>query len=297
MPVPTALPNYKIGLLGYGEAGRAIAASLADGFEVGLCAYDHAYLSAEDRRSAPIELVDCPEALARQAEVIISVVTADQSYDAARSLLPYLSSHHLFCDANSVSPGTKKNTAGLFSARHVEYIDMAIMAPIYPAQHRTKLLLSGAGRDRLAPMLEALDFQYDWQGETVGDACEVKMLRSILIKGVESLVTECVTAAQMRGLDSDILASAGKTLGIDDMAGLADYVMERVAVHGARRSAEMFEVAKTLSELGMPNDMATATAHSQARIATFDLSRQFENKVPQDRAKLATAIRAALSDE
>ena len=33
----------------------------------------------------------------------------------------------------------------------------------------------------------------------------------------------------MRGLDSDILASAGKTLGIEDMAGLADYVMERVA--------------------------------------------------------------------
>ena len=70
-----------------------------------------------------------------------------------------------------------------------------------------------------------------------------------------------------------------------------------MAVHGARRSAEMFEVAKTLSELGMPNDMATATAHSQARIATLELSRHFENKVPQDRAKLATAIRTALADK
>ena len=68
-------------------------------------------------------------------------------------------------------------------------------------------------------MLEALDFQYDWQGETVGDACEVKMLRSILIKGVESLVTECVTAAQMGWIA--IFWHQQATLGIEDMAGLA----------------------------------------------------------------------------
>jgi len=286
---------YKIGLLGYGEAGKAIAASLDEGFEISLCGYDHAYLSAEDRQSAPINLADSPEMLAEQAELIISVVTADQSYDAACSILPYLSSHHLFCDANSVSPGTKKKTAELFRHQAISYFDMAIMTPIYPARHRTRLLLSGNEKDRLVPILNELDFNFDWQGEAVGDACEVKMLRSILIKGVESLVTECVTAAQMRGLDSDILASAGKTLGIDDMAGLADYVMERVAVHGARRSAEMFEVAKTLSELGMPNDMATATAHSQARIARLQLAQSFDGNVPQDRNQLASAIRDGLA--
>jgi len=290
------MPIYKIGLLGYGEAGKAIAASLGEFSGICLCAYDHAYNSPEDRQLGPVSLLETPELLAEQADVIISVVTADQSYDAACSLLPYLSSHHLFCDANSVSPGTKKQTASLFDARKAGYFDMAIMAPIHPARHRTKLLLSGTGRDRLVPMLEAFDFQYDWQGETIGDACEVKMLRSILIKGVESLITECVTAAQMRGLDSDILASAGKTLGIEDMAGLADYVMERVAVHGARRSAEMYEVAKTLSELGMPNDMARATAQSQARIATLDMSARFDGQVPQDRAKLASAIRTALAE-
>ena len=53
-----------------------------------------------------------------------------------------------------------------------------------------------------------------------------------------------MTAAQGQGLDTDILTSAGKTLGIDDMPALANYVMERAATHGRRRAAELREVAK-----------------------------------------------------
>ena len=289
------MANDRIGLLGYGEAGKAISNSLCESFHLKIYGYDHAYLAADSAKAQMVTLVDTPERLAQEADIIISVVTADQSYDAALSILPYLTPDHLFCDGNSVSPGTKQKTASQFSQNSVGYVDMAIMAPIYPAKHRTKLLLAGAEKNRLVPIFHRLDFNFDWQGDRVGDACEVKMLRSILIKGVESLICECITAAQMRGLDSEILASAGNTLGIDDMAGLADYVMERVAVHGARRAAEMQEVAKTLAELGMPNDMATAIAHGQARIASLELSGRFDGNVPQDRVQLATAIREGLA--
>ena len=48
------------------------------------------------------------------------------------------------------------------------------------------------------------------------------------------------------GLDTEILTSAGKTLGIEDMPGLADYVMERVARHGRRRAAELLKWQKRL---------------------------------------------------
>ena len=121
----------------------------------------------------------------------------------------------------------------------------------------------------------------------------VKMLRSILIKGMESLICECVTAAQEQGLDTEILSSAGKTLGINNMPGLADYVMERVARHGRRRAAELREVAKTLEELGLSNYLPVAIAQHQDMVADFNLAEKFQQVIPQRRAVLAPAMRAA----
>ena len=122
----------------------------------------------------------------------------------------------------------------------------------------------------------------------------VKMLRSILIKGMESLICECVTAAEGQGLDTEILTSAGKTLGIDDMPALADYVMECAARHGRRRAAELREVAKTLAELGLSNHMPTAIATHQDMVADMALSDSFDGDIPQQRALLAKAMRHAL---
>ena len=73
----------------------------------------------------------------------------------------------------------------------------------------------------------------------------------------------------------------------------ADYVMERAATHGRRRAAEMREVAKTLQELGLSNDMSQAIAHYQDRIADMKLSEVFDGDIPRDRAKLAPQMRAA----
>ena len=100
---------------------------------------------------------------------------------------------------------------------------------------------------------------------------------------------------QGQGLDTDILTSAGKTLGIDDMPALANYVMERAATHGRRRAAELREVAKTLAELGLSNHMPTAIAKHQDMIADMALSDVFDGEIPRDRAKLAQAMRKGQS--
>jgi len=247
---------------------------------------------AQGPKAGEISHVPSPEQLAAEASLIISVVTADQSVQAAQSILPFLTKRHIFADGNSVSPGTKQLTEERLESSGAAYIDMAIMAPIMAKGHKTSLLLAGRDEEQIAPMLNGLGFEFDWEGPDIGQASVVKMLRSILIKGVESLVCESMAAAEGLGLNHRILLSAGKTLGIDDMPKFADYVMERVAVHGRRRSAEMVEVAKTLDELGLSNDMATAIATHQGRIANMELQREFDGAVPQDHAALSALIRA-----
>ena len=289
------MPNAKLprfGLLGFGEAGQAIATSLArQNPDLALSAYDKA--PHDEMICDHVTLLDSASSLARNSDIILSVVTADEAVTAAHNIAPFITDQHIFLDGNSVSPGTKRKAAeGVMGAGGL-YCDMAIMAPIHPRGHKTPLLFSGAGEARLSPLLTSLDFSFAWEGEAIGQACLVKMLRSILIKGMECLIAESVTASQAFGLDERILQSAGKTLGIADMPALADYVMERAATHGRRRAAEMREVAKTLDELGLSNDMSNAIAHYQDAIADMALGTHFEDAIPRDRAQLAPLMRAA----
>lgn len=281
-----------LGLLGFGEAGQAIAASLAQGADTPkIYAYDKA--RQPDDVSEFASIMASPEALASHCEIIISVVTADEAVNAARSLAPFLRDGQIFADGNSVSPGTKRQAQSFIEERGAHYVDMAIMAPIHPRGHQTPLLLAGDCEAILAPHLRGWGFSFDWEGVGVGDASIVKMLRSVLIKGMESLLAESVTASEALGLDQRILQSAGKTLGISDMPALADYMMERAATHGRRRAAEMREVAKTLAELGLSNHMSEAIARYQDEIADMALSDSFDGDIPRDRAKLAPAMRKA----
>ena len=289
----------RFGLIGFGEAGRAIAASLLqERTDLSIASYDKLFgdKSSEIAPLEGVEFVKDSAALAAASDFIISVVTADEAVNAIASIAPFLETHHIIADGNSVSPGTKRHNEHLVKQSGALYIDMAIMAPIHPRGHKTPLLISGGGGDIIAPLLQDLGFSFAWEGEGIGDASIVKMLRSILIKGMESIITESVTASQELGLDTRILQSAGKTLGIDDMVGLADYVMERTAVHGRRRAAEMREVAKTLEELGLSHEMSSAIARYQDLIADMNLPSVFDGDVPADRHQLAPAMRKAQRD-
>ena len=279
------------GTIGAGEAGTAVATSLYESNGI-----KSAYFDLQDIAPCPAqEKMATREALAAQASIILSVVTADEALNAARQMAPVLTSQHIYLDGNSVSPATKQQAAQIITQTGAKYVDVAIMAPIHPRGHKTPLLIGGPDEADVRPPLEGYGFDFKWQGSQVGDASMVKMLRSILIKGMESLICECVTAAEGQGLDTDILTSAGKTLGIDDMPTLANYVMERAATHGRRRAAELREVAKTLAELGLSNHMPTAIAKHQDMVADMALSDVFDGEIPRDRAKLAQAMRKGQS--
>ncbi len=105
----------------------------------------------------------------------------------------------------------------------------------------------------------------------IGEASSIKMLRSVMIKGLEALTAECMLAARRAGVEQQVLASLqASDPGIDWTARSA-YNLERMLVHGKRRAAEMREVAMTLSELNLPNRMALATVDWQSQLGELDV--------------------------
>jgi hypothetical protein len=88
-----------------------------------------------------------------------------------------------------------------------------------------------------------------------------------MVKGLEALTAECVLAAYAAGVEDEVLGSLSKSHPGTDWPRAAAYNFERAIVHGARRAAEMEEVAKTLEDLGLYADVTQGTIAWQRRLA------------------------------
>jgi 3-hydroxyisobutyrate dehydrogenase-like beta-hydroxyacid dehydrogenase len=93
----------------------------------------------------------------------------------------------------------------------------------------------------------------------VGAASAVKMIRSVMMKGLEALGCECVLAGRKAGVIETVLDSLDDTYPGFDWKKRSAYMLERVMTHGVRRASEMREVALTIDLLGLKGEMSRAS--------------------------------------
>jgi 3-hydroxyisobutyrate dehydrogenase-like beta-hydroxyacid dehydrogenase len=293
--------KLKIAFIGFGEAGQAIAAGFHDADAAQMSAWDILFPDAAGnklRRTADASGVRCAISAAdavQNAEIVISAVTAASSGEAAQSVTAHLRGKPFFLDINSVSPGRKQDTAKMLGAA-ARYIDVAVLAPIHPARHQTPLLIAGLDSQAVAPALTGLGMRASIAGVEVGAAAAIKMVRSVMIKGIEALTLECFLAAARAGVIDEVAASMRNNYPGLDWAKVVPYNLERMAVHGERRAAEMEEVAETLRELGVEPLMTNATVKRQREMGEIGQQQLVRGVLDKDRAAMLGAISAAARD-
>ena len=271
MQAAPATPT-SIGLVGYGEVGRILAEDLrprgvrVGAFDLKLDGADDAPLRQHADRHGVV-LAASHAALAQQAELIVSAVTANQAVPVAQACAPAIRAGTIFLDFNSASPGAKIRAAGLVEAAGGRYVEGAVMTSIPPYRIRVPLLLGGPHAADAAPALEALGFAPKVASARLGVASATKMCRSVMIKGLEAMVIESFTAARAYGVEDAVLASLKETFPGIDWEKQGAYFFQRVIEHGRRRSEEVREVAETVREVGLTPWSASGTAERQAWIA------------------------------
>jgi 3-hydroxyisobutyrate dehydrogenase-like beta-hydroxyacid dehydrogenase len=205
------------------------------------------------------------------ARAIFSLVTADQALDLARAAAGQLPEGAFFFDCNSCSPQTKRQAAGIIDGAGGRYVDVAVMGPVHPLRHKVPLLISGPHAADALEVFRTLEMEATLMEGDVGTASAIKLVRSIMVKGLEALTVECVTAGRMLGVDDIVLASLEETFPGFGWEKRAGPTLERVIRHGVRRAAEMSEAASMIEALGIPNRMAQATALWQQQIGSMSL--------------------------
>ncbi len=259
-----------LALIGFGEAGMAFASE----WDAPVRAWD---IKTDDPATAAAKRADYARHHANGAEtlgealagaaLVISIVTADQALAAAEAAAACLAPGALYCDFNSVAPATKQDAAAGIEAAGGRYVDVAVMSPVHPARLAVPLLVSGPYAADAVAALTGVGFSPVKVEGPVGRAAMIKMLRSVMVKGIEALTAECFLAARKAGVAGEVAASLNGGWPGVDWAARADYNLGRIREHGVRRAAEMDEVAGTLDGLGLGSEMARATASVQRRLA------------------------------
>lgn len=273
MPDQTLLQT--LAFVGLGEAARGFASGWdsarpdtlrAHDIKTDMADHSASMLAQYDAHGVAAGLT--PVATLAGVQAVFCVVTADQALVAAEAAAPHLPHGALWFDCNSCAPGTKRRAAEVIEAAGGRYIDVAVMAPVYPKWHLVPLLIAGPHAQAAQTMLESLGMRPRIAGDAVGTASSIKMLHSVMIKGLEVLSTECFLAARRAGVEQEVIASL--IASDPDIVWRARQLQPRTH-DGAwrKRAAEMHEVA----DLGLPGAMSGAAALWQAKLAAFGADR------------------------
>ena len=256
-----------IALIGFGEVGQILAADLAGRAEI--AAWDIAFVDPQSRTSRALAehrvraAASATDAVAG-ARLAISAVTAAQDLEAARAAAAGLAKGAFFLDLNSCSPGQKLASAEIVEAAGGRYVEAAVMSPILPKRIGSPMLLGGPHAEALLAAAERLGFDgAQVYSQTLGRAAATKLCRSVVVKGVEALLTESLLAARHYGVEGEVLASLSNLLPLPDWPGVAQYMISRALEHGVRRAEEMREAARTVEEAGVQPLMSCAIAERQ----------------------------------
>jgi 3-hydroxyisobutyrate dehydrogenase-like beta-hydroxyacid dehydrogenase len=267
--------DVRICLLGFGEVGQTLAADLHQRGFTNLVAWDLKFADAQTdlvkrAKAMTVEVASSAQSAAGGACVILSAVTAAQAVPAAQAMAPHLQAEALFVDLNSASPAAKCEAYGAVEGGRGLYVEAVVMAPISPKRIASPVLLGGPNAHRFAKLAPDFGFSgIEVFSETVGQASAAKMCRSVIIKGLEALLTESLVAARHYGVEAAVIQSLQNLLPGHDWRALAQYMMSRSMLHGVRRAEEMREVAITVKEAGVTPWMSSACAERQQWAAQF----------------------------
>ena len=155
------------------------------------------------------------------------------------------------------------------------------------------ILCSGPAGDRVRELLNPWGMRIEFVGAELGRASGIKILRSVLIKGIEALTGEMLLAARHYGIDEIVLASASKTLARPWMETVQSLIPSGV-IHAQRRAEELEMSAEAVADAGIEPVMARAVAARLHWKASLGLKDQLKGVEPADYKAAMNAVASGM---
>jgi len=294
--------QIRLGLVGYGEIGSTLGAGLRKAGLVAVSAYDKyafdgPFAALIQRRAgeAGVRLVRSNLELAEAADLIVSVTPGSASLESAAAFAPCLGPRHTFVDFASATPKIKMRVAEILAGTGALIGDASIEGTPKNG-HAMPILSSGPAGERLRDLLNPWGMRIEFVGAQLGRASGIKILRSVLLKGIEALTDEMMLAARHYGVDEVVLASACKTLA-RPWIETVESLIPSGTIHAKRRAEELEMSMEAVADAGIEPTMARAVATHLRWKAGLGLKDHFNGVEPPDHKAAIDAIIAKMETD
>jgi len=275
-------------IIGFGEAGPVFAKAMQEAGNL-VSAYDqlqqHPTLGeaqCKKTTDAGVKVTHSAEDAVQDADLVISTVTASEAIKAADQASNGLQRNTHWLDLNSVSPDTKAAIAQRVIERGCGFTEAVAMDTVPTKGAGVPLLMCGPQAQHWCTRLNEAGLNTAFIGVEYGRASTTKLMRSIVIKGMEALFAESMEAAAQIGVQKEVLESLHATYPGLDWEEVAGYQLSRAVLHAKRRAAEMREATAVVDKLGVTPIMANAIAQKQQSLFDRKLASVYQGNLVDD---------------
>ncbi|MGD1066073.1 MAG: DUF1932 domain-containing protein [Vulcanimicrobiaceae bacterium] len=296
--------QVRLGIVGYGEVGDGIGSGLrGEGLEH-VVAYDIAAFEgpfSELIRSraerAGVTLVHSPRELAEKADYLIVAVPGSECVVAAEQIAGDLGERHVYVDIGSATPAVKRRVGETLRRSGARVGDGGIMSSPLDHGYRVIIKASGPAAQTFRDVFVPWGMRIEAVSPTLGDGSGIKIVRSIVMKGMEALLVECALCSARHGIQDLVFDSIAETMDARPYRESIEFLLRTDVIHAERRAEEAAMSAEACEEVGLEPFMTRRTSEMLQRVADMRLKEHFGGVVPNDYRVAVEAVDRRLRGE
>jgi 3-hydroxyisobutyrate dehydrogenase-like beta-hydroxyacid dehydrogenase len=281
--------NMNIGFIGFGEAAFELASGLKSEGVTSFYAFDpmsdhsdFAEVIHKRAKEASTILLNAEKEVVEKSDLLFVAVPANKSLEVSKKICKYLKTHTIYIEVSAASPAIKQKINNEVHKTGALFVDIAMMGPLPTYKHRVPMLASGNGAERFIEVTAPWNMSIEKVGENAGEASSVKLLRSIFMKGIATLLIETFSAAAQYNVEELVHDSIVQTFTDKGFEEMVNRLVTGTAIHSHRRSLELEGSLEMLQSENLDAGITKATKQKLEMITRKELSTYFSGEVPAD---------------
>ena len=251
--------DLQIGFIGLGVMGAPMSSHLAEaGYSLVLHDIDRASAEAARGRNDRITIVDTPQAVAKQSDVVITMLPSGKYVQqvalGAQGLIHGFRSGSLLLDTSSSEPWLTLATAGALAAKDIEMVDAPVSGARAGAESGELVFMVGGNRqavDRVQPLLDIMGKQSFHLGP-VGSGHTMKCINNTITAMTFLATAEGLVLGKRAGLDPEVMTDV-----LNNSTGMSwisrTHIKQRII---SRKFDDPFRLELMLKDVGIAMQLA-----------------------------------------
>lgn len=276
-----------IGFIGFGEAAFNIAQGLYGEGVRGIKAHDamqdHEVMGKlvhKRAKESHVTLVEDSKDLVDWADVVFAAVPSTFTLGVCDEIKSHLKKNQLYVDVSASTPATKVAIWDRIKESGVLFADAAMLGSLPKKKHQVPITASGNGAKVFQETMAPYHMDITLAGEKAGSASAIKLVRSIFMKGIASLMIEMLEGAHSYGVSKEVIASLGKSLDGTPFESHLNRLVTGTGIHAKRRGHELEGSIDLLKDAGVEPYMTEASKKSHEMLVPYNFAEKFVDAAP-----------------